>query len=62
MYDATTQQPHTQHTTLPVPLVYVGDKTITLSQGGSLADIAPTILSLMNLPKPAEMTGRSLID
>ena len=62
MYDEETQQPHTQHTTLPVPLVYVGNRSFTLRNGGSLADIAPTMLDLMNLPQPAEMTGRSLIN
>ena len=61
MYDDANQQPHTQHTTLPVPLVYVGERTLTLDSGGSLADIAPTMLALMGLPQPAEMTGRSLI-
>ena len=61
MYDEGTQQPHTQHTTLPVPLVYVGNRSLSLDSGGSLADIAPTMLDLMNLPQPAEMSGRSLI-
>jgi 2,3-bisphosphoglycerate-independent phosphoglycerate mutase len=62
MYDEEIQQPHTQHTTLPVPLVYVGNRSLILRNGGSLADIAPTMLDLMNLPQPAEMTGRSLIN
>ena len=62
MFDRTINQPHTQHTTLPVPLVYVGDRSLSLAKGGSLADIAPTILALMDLPKPAEMSGRSLIE
>tara|TARA_B100000780_G_scaffold248837_1_gene194335 strand:- start:23818 stop:25362 length:1545 start_codon:yes stop_codon:yes gene_type:complete len=62
MFDSAINQPHTQHTTLPVPLVYVGDRTLKLSEGGSLADIAPTMLALMDLPKPAEMSGRSLIE
>ena len=48
MYDEDTQQPHTQHTTLPVPLVYVGNRSLSLDSGGSLADIAPTMLDLMN--------------
>ena len=61
MFDETNNQPHTQHTTLPVPLVYVGDRKLTLDSGGSLADIAPTMLALMDLPQPAEMTGRSLV-
>lgn len=61
MFDQNIEQPHTQHTTLPVPLVYFGDRDITLKDGGSLADIAPTMLSLLALPKPQEMTGNSLI-
>ena len=61
MYDDANQQPHTQHTTLPVPLVYVGKRSLSLDSNGSLADIAPTMLALMDLPQPAEMTGRSLV-
>lgn len=60
MFDLQSGQVHTQHTTLPVPLIYVGDRQLTLSDGGSLADIAPTILTLLDLPQPAEMTGHSL--
>ena len=52
-------QPHTQHTVGPVPLVYVGRKA-TL-QRGELRDLAPTVLALMNIPQPAEMTGHSLV-
>ena len=62
MFDSVANQPHTQHTTLPVPLVYVGDRALTLASGGSLADIAPTMLALMALPKPIEMSGTSLIE
>ena len=61
MYDESSNQPHTQHTTLPVPLVYARPRKISLDTDGSLADIAPTMLALMDLPQPAEMTGRSLI-
>jgi 2,3-bisphosphoglycerate-independent phosphoglycerate mutase len=61
MFDEASNQPHTQHTTLPVPLVYAGPRQISLDSGGSLADIAPTILDMMGLDKPAEMSGRSLI-
>lgn len=61
MFDETSNQPHTQHTTLPVPLVYSGPRQLSLDSGGSLADIAPTILDMMGLDKPAEMSGRSLI-
>ena len=51
--------PHTQHTVGPVPLVYVGRKA-TLEHG-ALRDIAPTVLVLMGLPQPPEMTGHSLV-
>jgi 2,3-bisphosphoglycerate-independent phosphoglycerate mutase len=61
MFDEETRQPHTQHTTLPVPLIYIGEKQISLADEGSLSDIAPTILALMDLPQPEEMTGKSLI-
>ncbi|MBC6905879.1 2,3-bisphosphoglycerate-independent phosphoglycerate mutase [Saccharophagus sp. K07] len=62
MFDETTNQPHTQHTTLPVPLVYVGPRQLNLKNGGSLADIAPTMLALLGLKQPAEMTGQSLVE
>ncbi len=52
--------PHTAHTTNPVPLVMV-DSRVTGVRDGKLADIAPTILELLGLPKPAEMTGESVI-
>jgi 2,3-bisphosphoglycerate-independent phosphoglycerate mutase len=52
--------PHTQHTVGPVPLVYVGRKA-TLHHG-ALRDLAPTVLALMDLPEPAEMTGHSLVE
>ena len=61
MFDEVSNQVHTQHTTLPVPLVYAGSRQLSLDSGGSLADIAPTILDMMGLDKPAEMSGRSLI-
>ncbi|WP_086929831.1 2,3-bisphosphoglycerate-independent phosphoglycerate mutase [Agarilytica rhodophyticola] len=61
MFDEASGQVHTQHTTLPVPLAYVGDKNISLSEGGSLADIAPTMLDMMQVEQPADMTGRSLL-
>ncbi|PAK48129.1 2,3-bisphosphoglycerate-independent phosphoglycerate mutase [Paenibacillus sp. 7541] len=53
-------RPHTAHTTNPVPFI-VTDENVTLREGGILADIAPTILDLMQLPKPDEMTGTSMI-
>jgi len=61
MYDDHTQQPHTAHTLTPVPLLYVGRPAQFDTQKGILADIAPTILFLLNLPIPAEMTGRILL-
>jgi len=54
-------QPHTQHTTGPVPLIYVGPKQISLKAGGGLCDVSPSLLSLMGLEKPSEMTGNSLV-
>lgn len=54
--------PSTSHTSLPVPLIYVGPRQLTLRAGGTLADIAPTALALMDLPQPAEMTGHCLIE
>ena len=60
MRDPKTGGPHTAHTTNPVPVVLVGGGKVML-QDGRLADIAPTLLQLMGLPQPAEMTGHSLI-
>lgn len=61
MFDDETGQPHTQHSTLPVPFIYVGEKEATMLEGGSLADVAPTILALMGVPQPTEMTGKNLV-
>ena len=60
MRDPGTGQAHTAHTVGPVPLVYVG-REATLRAGGALRDIAPTVLQLMGLPKPAAMSGDSLV-
>jgi 2,3-bisphosphoglycerate-independent phosphoglycerate mutase len=60
MYDASTGQPHTAHTLDVVPFVYVG-RPATVAPGGALKDIAPTLLALMRLPQPAEMSGRPLV-
>jgi 2,3-bisphosphoglycerate-independent phosphoglycerate mutase len=62
MVDYVSGQHHTQHTTELVPLVYVGRRRLSLASGGRLADIAPTLLALMGLPQPAEMSGRNLAD
>jgi 2,3-bisphosphoglycerate-independent phosphoglycerate mutase len=61
MRDPETGAPHTAHTVGPVPLVYVG-RPARLREGGALRDIAPTLLDLLGLAKPAEMTGRSLLE
>lgn len=61
MFDLTTQQPHTAHTTDPVPFLYVGNRAIIARPEGNLTDIAPTLLFLLGLTKPAEMTGTSLL-
>ncbi len=63
MRDPHSDSPFTAHSSNPVPFILISEqfKTAKLHQDGSLRDIAPTILSIMNLPVPAEMTGRSLI-
>jgi 2,3-bisphosphoglycerate-independent phosphoglycerate mutase len=61
MVDEESGQPLTSHTSGPVPLVYVGRRGWTFRQPGSLCDIAPTMLALMELPIPAEMTGQCLM-
>ena len=61
MRDPATGQPHTAHTVGPVPLVYVGSRATTLRAGGALRDVAPTLLALLGLPQPADMSGQSLL-
>jgi 2,3-bisphosphoglycerate-independent phosphoglycerate mutase len=61
MFDAATAQAHTAHTLNRVPCLYVG-RPARLRAGGALKDIAPTLLEMMGLPKPAEMTGQGLIE
>lgn len=62
MHDHDSEQPHTQHTTEPVPLFYIGDQRKRFRNApGILADIAPTVLDVMGLPKPPAMTGESLL-
>lgn len=53
---------HTAHTNLPVPLIYVGNKSLTLKDGGKLSDLAPTMLAMSDIEIPAEMTGQVLFD
>jgi 2,3-bisphosphoglycerate-independent phosphoglycerate mutase len=61
MVDPASAQEHTAHTSNLVPLVYLGPQKINLREGGSLCDVAPTLLNLMGLDIPEEMTGKSLV-
>jgi 2,3-bisphosphoglycerate-independent phosphoglycerate mutase len=62
MVDPETGEPMTAHTTNPVPFILVNyDPAYTLREGGCLADIAPTLIEMMGMEKPAEMTGQSLL-
>ena len=61
MFDEITHQAHTAHTLNVVPLLYVGRKA-QIRDGGALQDVAPTLLRMMGLPQPPEMTGRPLIN
>ncbi len=62
MADEETGEPWTAHTTNPVPFILVNyDPAYTLREGGCLADIAPTLIEMMDMEKPAEMTGESLL-
>ncbi len=62
MIDYETGEPHTAHTTNPVPFILVNyDKPVKLREGGCLADIVPTLLEIMEVPQPAEMSGKSLL-
>ncbi|MCB2140022.1 MAG: alkaline phosphatase family protein, partial [Rhodobacteraceae bacterium] len=62
MIDPDTGGPHTAHTTNPVPVILVGGPEGARLRNGRLADLAPTVLDLMGLPLPPEMTGRTLIE
>ncbi|RRH78444.1 2,3-bisphosphoglycerate-independent phosphoglycerate mutase [Falsigemmobacter faecalis] len=61
MFDPATGGPHTAHTLNPVPVILIGGPEGVALRDGRLADVAPTLLQLMDLPQPEEMTGRSLI-
>jgi 2,3-bisphosphoglycerate-independent phosphoglycerate mutase len=61
MLDTMTNQPHTAHTTNLVPFLYIG-RSARMEHSGALEDIAPTMLKLMDLPQPMEMTGHPLVD
>jgi 2,3-bisphosphoglycerate-independent phosphoglycerate mutase len=60
MIDPVTKGPHTYHTTNPVPFIVVDEEKRPLRSGGSLQDIAPTVLAMFGVPQPKEMTGRDL--
>lgn len=63
MVNPETHQPHTAHTSNPVPLVYVGDQQLTFKKtAGTLCDVAPSLLFMMGLKQPIEMTGRNLFN
>ncbi len=62
MEDEVTGQAHTAHTCEPVPFIYVGKRPASMRNNGVLADVAPTMLTLMGLPIPVEMTGRTIIE
>lgn len=61
MMDNVNHQPHTQHTTNLVPMLYIG-RPARLAETGALSDLAPTLLKMMGLPQPAEMTGKPLVE
>ncbi len=61
MVDPVSGKPHTQHTTYPVPFLLMGMPDAQLGTGRGLADVAPTVLDLLGLSVPAEMTGRSIL-
>jgi 2,3-bisphosphoglycerate-independent phosphoglycerate mutase len=61
MRDPQTGQAHTAHTLNVVPLLYVGGRKARMARGGALKDVAPTLLAMMGLPQPPEMSGRALV-
>jgi 2,3-bisphosphoglycerate-independent phosphoglycerate mutase len=61
MVDPETDEPHTQHTTNPVPFLVVDKDRWLLRPSGTLADVAPTVLELMGLPRCERMSGSSLL-
>ncbi|HHH38669.1 MAG TPA: 2,3-bisphosphoglycerate-independent phosphoglycerate mutase [Sedimenticola sp.] len=61
MVDPVTGEPHTRHTEYPVPLLLLGEPGARLGIGRGLADVAPTVLDLLGIPVPPEMTGNSLL-
>ncbi|MEQ8366892.1 MAG: alkaline phosphatase family protein, partial [Roseicyclus sp.] len=61
MIDPVTGGPHTAHTLNPVPVILVGGPKGAALRDGRLSDLAPSVLELMGLPQPSEMTGKSLL-
>jgi 2,3-bisphosphoglycerate-independent phosphoglycerate mutase len=62
MISETDGTPQTAHTLFPVPIILVGvPEGTSVEDGGALCDVAPTVLDLMGIPQPAEMSGRSLV-
>ena len=64
MTNPNTSKPHTAHTNNPVPLIYVGNRDASIAEPfiGTLADLAPTMLALMDIEAPKEMTGKCLLN
>lgn len=62
MRDPESGQAHTAHSVNPVPFIYVGQRAVKMRDGGALSDIAPTMLRLMGLATPAEMSGQALLE
>jgi 2,3-bisphosphoglycerate-independent phosphoglycerate mutase len=61
MHDHAVHQAHTQHTCERVPFLYIGQRSVQISDNGTLADVAPSMLALMGLQQPKEMSGRNLL-
>jgi len=61
MRDPASGQAHTAHTVGPVPFVYIGERAVSLREGGALRDVAPTLLDLLDLAQPDAMSGHSLL-
>ena len=61
LYDVENDEPLTSHTTFPVPLVYYGNRDVTLQADGALCDVIPSLFNMMEIGQPKEMTGQSLI-
>jgi 2,3-bisphosphoglycerate-independent phosphoglycerate mutase len=61
MINPTTREPHTAHTSNPVKCIYAGNDEVKALKNGKLCDLAPTLLELLKIRKPEEMTGESLV-